>query len=86
MRGVNLGREFWGGKAWNPWKTRPKPSRNNFAIKICWEIRRQFSQNSPGQNKEKSPQIRSAEPRAQDLFSAFSQSWLLAKEEDYILW
>ena len=42
----NSGREFW---AWifrvarNPGKTRPKNSLSKFAIKIRWEIRRQFS-------------------------------------------
>ena len=42
----NSGREFWAWifwVAWNPGKTRPKNSLSKFAIKICWEIRRQFS-------------------------------------------
>ena len=42
----NSGREFWAwilGVAWNPGKTRPKNSPSKFAIKIRWEIRRQFS-------------------------------------------
>ena len=42
----NSGREFWAWifwVAWNPGKTRPKNSLSKFAIKIRWEIRRQFS-------------------------------------------
>ena len=54
---------FLGGEL-KSWKTRPTNSQRNFAIKIHWEIRRQFSSNSPDQNKN-SPQIRFTEPRAQ---------------------
>ena len=52
--GVNLG----GGGAWkfNPW--REKAEKRG---KVRWEIRRQFSQNSPDQNKNFT-QIRSAKP------------------------
>ena len=42
----NSGREFWAWifwVAWNPGKTRLKISLSKFAIKIRWEIRRQFS-------------------------------------------
>ena len=51
---VNFGREFFG------WpealgKTRPKNSLSKFAIKIRWEIRRQFSSNSPDKNKNSPP-------------------------------
>ena len=54
----NFGREFWAWifwVAWTPGKTRPKNSLSRFAIKIRWEIRRQFSYNSPGQNKKFTP-------------------------------
>ena len=54
----NSGREFWAwifGVAWNPGKTRPKNSLSKFAIRIRWEIHRQFSYNSPGQNKKFTP-------------------------------
>ena len=45
-----LGMNYWEGmKTWK--KTRPKNPRNIFAIKIRWEIRRQFSSNSPDQLK-----------------------------------
>ena len=44
----NFGRLFWawiflGGGCWNPGETRPKNSRENIAIKIRWDIRRQLS-------------------------------------------
>ena len=54
----NSGREFWAWifwVAWNPGETRPKNSLSKFAIKIRWEIRRQFSSNSPDQNKKFTP-------------------------------
>ena len=47
---VNFGREFF-LVAWSPGKTRPKKiAEKQFAIKIRWEFRRQFSYNSPDQN------------------------------------
>ena len=49
-----LGVNLW-GRAWNPGKTRPKNSQSKFAIEIRWEIRRQFSWNSPGQNNKITP-------------------------------
>ena len=51
---VNFGHEFF-GVAWSPGKTRPKNSLSKFAIKIRWEIRRQFSSNSPDQNEKFTP-------------------------------
>ena len=55
--GENSGRRevFFGGGAWNPGETRPKNSRKNVAGEIRWEIRRQFSYNSPDQLKKFTP-------------------------------
>ena len=66
-------REFWAWLFWvppgglKPWRNNGlKNSRENFAVKIRWEFCRQFS-NIRQTKIKKSPQIRSAEPRARTI-------------------